>query len=301
MQRFADETAQLSHNVKIQNREPIERLGDGLNRESPIEELQRVQALVMRISDGCLRRGWPPLRLQASNFSQNGPKSYFEVNWLRTDLLPSTKSGSYRTRATHGPGFRLVIGGYEAPTVRMQSRHNIESRNVFIKNVLNTASLSWIERCLGGLRRARVYVRWTDECLRIKNMDELHELAVVVNTSKKFNSMKPSYFIAWKSLEKDFQDVSRSPKLIVDFFTRTAPLFWGHVMMLEPKAARTIKQPRGQVSREHLRKDVLKLEKRSQHADCPLNGGDPRKLKMAHLTPRINVLSNVIALLPPLL
>jgi hypothetical protein len=29
-----------------------------------------------------------------------------------------------------------------------------------------------------------------------------------------------------------------------------------------------------------------------------LNGGDPRKLKMAHLTPRINLLSNVIALCP---
>jgi hypothetical protein len=140
-------------------------------------------------------------------------------------------------------------------------------------------------------------VRWTDEWFTFKVLDELQNLAGRVNRSKKFNSMKYSYFAACKSLEaKDFEDEIRLSRLVANYFAKTAPLFWAHHMMLEPKAARTNKQMRGQVSREQLRRDLLKLETGCQHADCPLHGGDPRKLRMAHLTPKINLLSNVIAL-----
>jgi hypothetical protein len=299
MQRLADEIDQLYHQLRIQNRDPVHRLLDSLNDESPIEEFQRVQALVMRISDGFLRRGWPPLRLQASYFSQNGPKSYFEVNWLRTDLLASIKSGSSQTRTSHGPAFRLEISGQGVTTVQMQSRHNIEARDVFIKNTLSATSSLWIDRCMTRLRRAITLVRWTDKLIRFRDLEELQDLARIVNKSKKFTSMRNSYFAVGKRLEPtDFEDETRLTKVVVGFFIKTAPLFWAHHITLEPKAARTSRQMRGQISREQLRRDLLRLESQCQNADCPLKRGDARTLKMAHLTPKINMLSNVIALCP---
>ena len=299
VQRLTDEIAQLSNDLRTQNREPVDRLLDALNQESPMEEFQRVQALVMRVTDGFMKRGWPPLRLQASYFSQNGPKSYFEVNWLRTDLLASIRTGSSRTTTSHGPGYRLVISGQGLPTVQMQSRHNIEARDIFIKNVLSPASSLWIERCLTRLRRANNLIRWTDDLFSFKNLDELQYLARIVHKSKKFNSLKYSSFAVRKGLEpNEFEDEARLSRLVVNFFAKTAPLFWAHHIILEPKAARTAKHMRGQISREQLRREVLRLERKCQHVNCPLNGGDPRKLKMAHLTPKINLLSNVIALCP---
>ena len=299
MLRLADEIAQLYHELRIQNREPVHRLLDALNDESPIEEFQRVQALVMGVSDGLMRRGWPPLRLQASYFSQNGPKSYLEVNWLRTDLLASIKTGASRTRASHGPAFRVVISGQGVSMVQLQSRHNVEARDVFIKNVLSPTSSRWIERRLTRIRRGISLVRWTDQLIRFRDLEELQDLGRIVNKSKKFTSMRNSYFAVGTRLEPtDFEDEPRLTKLVIAFFIKAAPLFWAHHIILEPKAARTTKQLRGQISREQLRRDLLRLEGQCQHADCPLKGGDPRKLKMAHLTPKINLLSNVIALCP---
>lgn len=189
-----------------------------------------------------------------------------------------------------------MIVGEGMPTVQMQSRHNVEARDIFIKNVLSPTSSLWIERCLTRLRPANNVVKWTDELFRFKDLDELQDLAGIVRKSKQFNSMRYSYFAARKGIEpKDFEDEIRLSKLVVNYFARTAPLFWAHHIMLEPKAPRSTRQMRGQVSREQLRRDLLRLETRCQHADCPLEGGDPRKLRMAHLTPKINLLSNVIA------
>ena len=52
---------------------------------------------------------------------------------------------------------------------------------------------------------------------------------------------------------------------------------------------------KGQTSRERLRADLMKLEKKCQNENCPL----PKKhqhLEAAHLVPGINEISNVVAL-----
>src|SRR5262249_38845093 len=128
---------------------------------------------------------------------------------------------------------------------------------------------------------------------------ELQDLAQYVSGAKAFDSSKYSYFIARRHPNRALLgDESRLTSVIAGFYARTALLFWAHHMLLEPKAARTRRQTTHQSSREELRKEVLELENRCQHADCSLNGGDPRKLKVAHLTPKINLLSNVIVLCP---
>jgi hypothetical protein len=294
-----DEFNQIKAHLKNQNREPIHRLRDCLNLRVPIEEFQRFQALILRVSDRFLRLGWPPMRVQASYFSQNGEKSPFEVSWLRTDLLASLSAGGSKTTTSHGPGFRLKIANPDVFLVQMQSRHSIEARAIFIKNVLSPISSRWIDHCLREMRDTRVVLKWTDEWFRIVDLDGLQDLASLVTKSKRLDSMRYSYFSASKRLKPDLlQDEERLARVIVKFFAQSAPLFWGHHIMLEPKAARTQRQTKHQISREQLRKDILRLEDRCQHGDCPLSGGDPRKLKVAHLTPRINLLSNVIVLCP---
>jgi hypothetical protein len=181
----------------------------------------------------------------------------------------------------------------------MQTRHSVEARSVFIKNVLSTTSSRWIEHCLGELKGARVVAKWTDEWYWVKGIEDLRELAAVAARSKDYESMRYSYFSATRQLSiAHLRDEARLPSIIVRFFARAAPLFWGHHMMLEPKAARTQRQTKHQISREQLRRDVLRLESRCRNADCPLGGGDARMLKLAHLTPKVNLLSNVVALCP---
>jgi hypothetical protein len=187
----------------------------------------------------------------------------------------------------------------DTPIIQIQNRHSLEARTIFIKNVLSPLSSRWIDHCLRELKGCRVGLKWTDEWYRIVDLEDLQEMAAIVAKSKGLGAMKYSYFSAMRILKpSQLQDEDRLPSLIVGFFAKAAPLFWAHHLMLEPKAARTQRQTSHQISREQLRKDVLKLEDRCQNADCPLGGGDSRMLKVAHLTPKINLISNVIVLCP---
>ena len=128
-------------------------------------------------------------------------------------------------------------------------------------------------------------------------LEEIRALALEVIKAKRFDAMRFSYFVALMPLNSQhLQNETRLPSVIVKFCARTAPLFWAHHLTLEPRAAGTPRQSKHQVSREQLRKNILKLESRCQHVDCPLRGFDKRKLKVAHLTPKINLLSNVVVL-----
>lgn len=298
MTTLTEEMGQLRAYLRNRDREPIHKLRESLNLQTPTDEFRSVQTLVSRISNQFVKFGWPPLRVQASYFSQGGAKSDFEISWLRNDLL-IYPGGNSRTTTSHGPAFRFVIGNPNSALAQMSNRHSVEARTNFIKNVLSPTSSRWIEHSLTELGKNGVVVKWTDEWYRIVNMEDLRDLASFVSKSKGIDSMKYSCFYASKQLKPThLEDEQGLPLVIVKFFAKTAPLFWGHHMVLEPKAARTQRQTRHQISREQLRKDILKIESRCQNADCSLNGGDSRMLKVAHLTPKINILSNVIVLCP---
>jgi hypothetical protein len=298
MASLFEEVQQLRNHLEQQDRDVIYELRDSLNLQTPIDRFLRIQALASRISSQFMEFGWPPLRVQASYFSQDRAKADFEISWLRNDLLLSTGRSS-RIAASHGPAFRLVIGRPETTSALMSNRFDLEARKIFIKNLLSPISSRWIEHSLGELKYKGVDVNWTSEWQTIFEMDKLRDLASFVSKSRDLVKTRYSYFYASKVLKTaQFHDEECLPLEIVNFFVKMAPLFWGHHFNLEPKAARAQRQTKYKISREQLRKDVLKIESRCQNADCPLDGGDARMLKVAHLTPQINLLSNVIVLCP---
>ncbi len=297
MQCVLDEIDELRQLLLSENRGPIVRLKECLNNQTPIDIFIHIQSLVLRVSDGFLKLGWPPMRVQASYFSQNGPSSFFEVSWLRNDLLASLSTGSSRTMTSAGPGFRLVINSSDTPSIQMQSRHSLEARTIFIKNVVSPTSSRWMEHCLREMGGGRIVMRWTESWHQVSSLEEIRALALEVNKAKRFGAMKFCYFVALIPLKSQhLQNETRLPSVIVKFCARMAPLFWAHHLTLEPKAAGTPRQTKQRISREQLRKNILKLESRCQHVDCPMRGGDKRMLKVAHLTPKINLLSNVVVL-----
>ena len=169
MPSVLDEINELKRLLLSEKREPIIRLKDCLNNQTPIDAFLRLQSLVLQVSDGFSKLGWPPMRVQASYFSQNGPSSYFEVSWLRNDLLGSLSSGSSRTMASAGPGFRLVISNSDTPSIQMQSRHSLEARTIFIKNVISPTSSRWIEHCLREMGGSRIVMRWTENWHKVSS------------------------------------------------------------------------------------------------------------------------------------
>src|SRR4051794_16511844 len=96
------EIVEIKSLLKAQDRDPIHRLRDCLNLQTPIDEFRGVQTLVSRVTARFLKLGWPPMRVQASYFSQGGSTSPFEVSWLRNDLMVASAASS-RTTTSHGP------------------------------------------------------------------------------------------------------------------------------------------------------------------------------------------------------
>jgi hypothetical protein len=293
-----DEIDQLRNHLKQQDREIIHELRDCLNLQMPIDRFERIQSLVLRISNQFGEFGWPPLRVQASYFSQDRENADFEISWLRNDLRMST-GGNSRTAASHGPAFRLILGKPQTTAALMSNRFDLDARTIFIKNVLSSLSSRWIEPSIAYFKYKGVDIKWASDWQRVFEMEELRDLATFVSKSKDPVATRNSYFYASNRLKANhFENEDGLPLEVVKFFVKMAPLFWGHHFRLEPKPARTKTQTSHQISREQLRKNVLRIESRCQNADCPLDGGDPRMLKVAHLTPQINLLSNAIVLCP---
>ena len=236
-----------------------------------------------------------PLKFNASYFSQSklAENRFLELSWQRCDLMYHGSLAPLKVPKSHGPGFRLDIWGNGTVQVGLGNRFaeagEVAVKN-FCKNVLRDSGYlaDSFERIIDEYY---FDVDWFQEVFEAESFSELKQY-VKLNGSKAVNTF---IRINRPISESSYKTVDTFTKTAVKSFIILSPFFYSFLFNTEPKKSKTHSSMKGQTTRERLRLDLMRLEKKCQNEECPI----PIKhqhLETAHLVPGINELSNVVAL-----